>query len=73
MSARSSQETWNGRLELVGKAVGIVIVLAGTGAYLITRHAETIVFSTGVLFFLGGAGAGLSERLRRPPDRPSKE
>lgn len=73
MSFKPSQETVNDWLEVVGKGVGILLVLVGVGEYMVSGRAETIVFSTGALFFLGGAGAGLLESLRRPPDPPSKE
>jgi hypothetical protein len=66
MSFKPSQESINGWLELIGKAAGLLIVLVGTVMYVVTKHPETIVFSTGALLFLGGAGVGLADRLSRP-------
>lgn len=73
MTFRPNRESTNAWIELLGKATGIVCVLVGIVVYGVTGRAETIVFSTGALLVLGGAGFGLVEVFRRPPsdDPPS--
>lgn len=60
---RDSADAW---LATVGKALGLLCVIVGL-ALAVAGHAETIVFSTGALLFLGGAGTGLVDSFRRPP------